>query len=111
MILIHHVNVLFDKSTWHFDPSLQDKVWDKIVYMIVTRDIDMNLPRTPVQSSVHELILPAPTPGNFIPFDEVDEGVVIGWIDQHDNTLLDSQDENTKALVGRNKKLYRFNVS
>jgi hypothetical protein len=103
MIITHHVNILMDKSTWHFDPSFQDKVWDKLVYMLVTRDIDMKHTKTPFQVSEFELNLPAPTPETFIPFDQVEERDMTAWIDALDDTLVEKQRTNTFTLMRRFK--------
>lgn len=85
MILYHHTRIIINHpdNIIEFDSEFNDKVWKRIHWDLVTMDIsDPNIEAPSVAVPYYTDLPPTIDPAEFIPFDQVDERVLLRWIDE-----------------------------
>jgi|SRR5210317_2201895 len=113
MILMHQTVIRpkdFDWNIVEFDETFNDKVFKRIYWFLVTRDIDPQWfdqnPGSRLNRAFPELWytdLPAPTAETFIPYEEVSTRDMLRWIRENENEQKLEQAE-FQGLVGLCKK-------
>lgn len=83
-----------------FDEQLNDHIWMRIYWWMITRDIDLAVENgSRIYATIHHTDLPYPSIANFISFDNVSDRDLLRWIHETEgkNSILEKQRQN---LVG-----------
>lgn len=78
---------------------VENGVYKQICYDLLTLDISMRWKKDPMVGDTYFLNLPEPDPANFIPFEDVDERVILKWIADHEPLMVIRQERQTPRLI------------
>lgn len=92
-ILQHQTKIHMDRCV------VENGIYKQIVYDLLTLDISMRWEKDPTVGDSYVLDLPEPDPANFIPFEDVDERVVLKWIADLEPAMIYRQEQQTQRLI------------
>ena len=95
-------NCLF--NVVEYDEALNDDIWVRIYWWLITRDIDLVVDEgRRVYATLHSTELPYPNvaAGNFIPFDEVTDRDMLRWIHEAEGkkNIIQKQRDNLAGFI------------
>jgi hypothetical protein len=106
MKIFHHTALCraSDQNVVEFDETLNDYIWVRINWFLVTRDIDMaNEGGTRKFVTLYSTLLPYPNiaAGKFIPFDNVGDRDLLRWIHETEGSrsIIDKQRRNLAGFI------------
>jgi|SRR5210317_1131952 len=112
MKLYHHTNIgrTHPLNITEWNEELGDHVWKRIYWLLITRDIDMNVDGGDrFVFETYYTDFPDPDPNNFIPFVEVGDRDILRWIRETESTSSMVDKERTGLVNLINKYGYIWN--
>lgn len=106
MKVFHHtfISRVNPNNTVEFDETLNDYIWMRIHWWMVTRDIDLSIEGGSRKHAIlHHTDLPYPNiaAGKFIPFDNVGDRDLLRWIHETEgyNNIFQKQRQNLAGFI------------